>query len=313
MVAHAAGVVVTLLTKHLAPKVQAPPAGLGVRGDATLQTPAFTAATTERKSTSVATNRHSSGTDQHLDMNEEGRRRSERNRIRQTVAAGPPRLPATVATGKGSTSLGGSDDATTNQGGVADQDSERSDTDTVGQRIPLAGPANVPQTIQTGLYELTGDLSWLQTIVQEAVQATVRGAVEAWLTCFVSQPSTRTTQDHLQSPVPDLPPRSLVLWAKESVVIPPNYHRLKSKATLGVFLQSPVDEAWLRHLSDRPSGKMVRCTAESRVTGTLVRQAVREAPSTPGRVAKTSRYPQRQEEQAQYVRPERPSTRETDV
>ncbi|KAM7309523.1 hypothetical protein ISCGN_006530 [Ixodes scapularis] len=37
------GSVVTLLTKHLAPKVQAPPAGLGVRGDATLQTPAFTA------------------------------------------------------------------------------------------------------------------------------------------------------------------------------------------------------------------------------------------------------------------------------
>ncbi|KAG0422423.1 hypothetical protein HPB47_001748 [Ixodes persulcatus] len=36
------GSVVTLLTKHLAPKVQAPPAGLGVRGDATLQTPAFT-------------------------------------------------------------------------------------------------------------------------------------------------------------------------------------------------------------------------------------------------------------------------------
>ncbi|KAM7307545.1 uncharacterized protein ISCGN_011181 [Ixodes scapularis] len=38
------GSVVTLLTKHLAPKVQAPPAGLGVRGDATLQTPAFTGA-----------------------------------------------------------------------------------------------------------------------------------------------------------------------------------------------------------------------------------------------------------------------------
>ncbi|KAM7284796.1 phosphatidylinositol phosphatase PTPRQ [Ixodes scapularis] len=36
------GSLVTLLTKHLAPKVQAPPAGLGVRGDATLQTPAFT-------------------------------------------------------------------------------------------------------------------------------------------------------------------------------------------------------------------------------------------------------------------------------
>ncbi|KAG0420704.1 hypothetical protein HPB47_003339 [Ixodes persulcatus] len=38
------GSVVTLLTKHLAPKVQAPPAGLGVRGDATLQAPAFTGA-----------------------------------------------------------------------------------------------------------------------------------------------------------------------------------------------------------------------------------------------------------------------------
>ncbi|KAG0443657.1 hypothetical protein HPB47_014670 [Ixodes persulcatus] len=36
------GSVVTLLTKHVAPKVQAPPAGLGVPGDATLQTPAFT-------------------------------------------------------------------------------------------------------------------------------------------------------------------------------------------------------------------------------------------------------------------------------
>ncbi|KAM7284692.1 hypothetical protein ISCGN_001786 [Ixodes scapularis] len=36
------GSVVMLLTKHLAPKVQAPPAELGVRGDATLQTPAFT-------------------------------------------------------------------------------------------------------------------------------------------------------------------------------------------------------------------------------------------------------------------------------
>ncbi|KAG0445552.1 hypothetical protein HPB47_014043 [Ixodes persulcatus] len=36
------GSVVTLLTKHLAHKVQVPPAGLTVRGDATLQTPAFT-------------------------------------------------------------------------------------------------------------------------------------------------------------------------------------------------------------------------------------------------------------------------------
>ncbi|KAG0432413.1 hypothetical protein HPB47_020877 [Ixodes persulcatus] len=36
------GSVCTLLTKHLAHKVQAPPARLGVRGDATLQTPAFT-------------------------------------------------------------------------------------------------------------------------------------------------------------------------------------------------------------------------------------------------------------------------------
>ncbi|KAM7290318.1 hypothetical protein ISCGN_026963 [Ixodes scapularis] len=36
------GSVVTLLTKHLALKVQAPPAELGVRGDATLQTPVFT-------------------------------------------------------------------------------------------------------------------------------------------------------------------------------------------------------------------------------------------------------------------------------
>ncbi|KAM7310007.1 hypothetical protein ISCGN_006973 [Ixodes scapularis] len=35
------GSVVTLLIKHLAPKVQAPPAELGVRGDATLQTPVF--------------------------------------------------------------------------------------------------------------------------------------------------------------------------------------------------------------------------------------------------------------------------------
>ncbi|KAM7300464.1 tigger transposable element-derived protein 6 [Ixodes scapularis] len=38
------GSVVTLLTKHQAPKVQAPPAELGVRGDATLRTPAFTGA-----------------------------------------------------------------------------------------------------------------------------------------------------------------------------------------------------------------------------------------------------------------------------
>ncbi|KAG0424860.1 hypothetical protein HPB47_027927 [Ixodes persulcatus] len=94
------------------------------------------AATTERKSTSVATNRHNSGTDQHLDMDEEERRRSERNRTRQTAAAGPPRFPATVATGTGSTSLGGSDEATTSQDGVAGQDSERSDTDTVGQSSP---------------------------------------------------------------------------------------------------------------------------------------------------------------------------------
>ncbi|KAG0431929.1 hypothetical protein HPB47_021321 [Ixodes persulcatus] len=91
------------------------------------------AATTEHKSTPVATNRHSSGTEQHLNRDEEGRRRSERNRTRQTVAAGPPRLPATVPTGEGITSLGGSDDATTSQDGVAGQDSERSDTDTVGQ------------------------------------------------------------------------------------------------------------------------------------------------------------------------------------
>ncbi|KAG0409845.1 hypothetical protein HPB47_013034 [Ixodes persulcatus] len=91
------------------------------------------ATTTERKSTPVATNRHSSGTEQHLDMDEEGRRRSERNRTRQTAAAGPPRLPVTVTTGAGSTSLGGSDDATTSQDGVAGQYSERSDIDTVGQ------------------------------------------------------------------------------------------------------------------------------------------------------------------------------------
>ncbi|KAG0426069.1 hypothetical protein HPB47_026801 [Ixodes persulcatus] len=37
------GSVVMIFTKHLTPKVQVPPAGLGVRGDATLQTPAFTA------------------------------------------------------------------------------------------------------------------------------------------------------------------------------------------------------------------------------------------------------------------------------
>ncbi|KAG0410843.1 hypothetical protein HPB47_012037 [Ixodes persulcatus] len=47
------------------------------------------ATTTERKSTPVATNRHSSGTEQHLDMDEEGRRRSERDRTRQTAACGP--------------------------------------------------------------------------------------------------------------------------------------------------------------------------------------------------------------------------------
>ncbi|KAG0418406.1 hypothetical protein HPB47_004871 [Ixodes persulcatus] len=151
------------------------------------------AATTERKSTSVATNRHSSGTDQHLDMDEEGRRRSERNRTRQTAAAGPRRLPATVATGTGSTSLGGSDDATTSQDGVAGQDSERSDTDTVGQRIPLAGPANVPPTIQTGLYGPTGDLSGLQTIVQEAVQAAVRGVVAGMADLL--RPATQRTHD----------------------------------------------------------------------------------------------------------------------
>ncbi|KAG0433222.1 hypothetical protein HPB47_020131 [Ixodes persulcatus] len=133
--------------------------------------------TAERKSTPVATNRHSSGTDQHLDMDEEGRRQSERNRIRQTAVVGPPRLPATVATGTGSTSLRGSDDATTSQGGVTDQGSERSDTDTVGQRILLAGPASVPPPIQTGLYGPTGDLSGFQTIVKEAVQAAAREAV----------------------------------------------------------------------------------------------------------------------------------------
>ncbi|KAG0417783.1 hypothetical protein HPB47_005362 [Ixodes persulcatus] len=126
-------------------------------------------------------------------MDEEGRRRSERNRTRQTAAAGPPRLPATVATGTGSTSLGGSDDATTSQDGVAGQDSERSDTNTVGQRIPQAGPANVPPTIQTGLYGPTGDLSGLQTIVQEAVQAAVRGAV-AGMTDLL-RPATQHTHD----------------------------------------------------------------------------------------------------------------------
>ncbi|KAG0416383.1 hypothetical protein HPB47_006463 [Ixodes persulcatus] len=91
------------------------------------------ATSTKRKLTSVVTNRHSSGTHQHLDMDDEGRRRSQRNRIRQTAASGPLRLPATVGTGTGSTSLGGSDDATTSQDGVAGQDSERSDTDTVGR------------------------------------------------------------------------------------------------------------------------------------------------------------------------------------
>ncbi|KAG0426410.1 hypothetical protein HPB47_026477 [Ixodes persulcatus] len=151
------------------------------------------AATTEHKSAPVDTNRHSSGTEQHLDMDEEGRRRSERNRTRQTAAAGPPRLPATVATGTGSTSVGGSDDATTSQDGVAGQDSERSDTDTVGQRIPLAGPANVPPTIQTGLYGPTGDLSGLQTIVQEAVQAAVRGAVAGMADLL--RPATQHTHD----------------------------------------------------------------------------------------------------------------------
>ncbi|KAG0417287.1 hypothetical protein HPB47_005732 [Ixodes persulcatus] len=48
------------------------------------------AVTTERKSTPVATNRHSSGTEQHLDMDEEGRRRSERNRTRQTGGGPSP-------------------------------------------------------------------------------------------------------------------------------------------------------------------------------------------------------------------------------
>ncbi|KAG0420990.1 hypothetical protein HPB47_003101 [Ixodes persulcatus] len=104
------------------------------------------AATTERKSIPVATNRHSSGTEQHLDMDEEGRRRSERNRTRQTAAAGPPRLPATVTTGTGSTSLGGSDDATTSLDGVAGQDSKRSDTDTVGRS---SSPPPQPIELQT--------------------------------------------------------------------------------------------------------------------------------------------------------------------
>ncbi|KAG0420355.1 hypothetical protein HPB47_003544 [Ixodes persulcatus] len=57
---------------------------------------------------------------------------------------------------------------------------------------------------------------------------------------------------------------------------PPGQHRLKSKATLRVFRQSPLGEAWQRHLFDRPSGKLVRCTGESRVTETFVREAVRE-------------------------------------
>ncbi|KAG0412969.1 hypothetical protein HPB47_009871 [Ixodes persulcatus] len=223
---------VTVVVRNSVGCIHRPPHGVGVGAFRILicHTILARAATTERKSTSVATNRHSSGTDQHLDMDEEGRRRSERNRTRQTAAAGPPRLPATGATGTGSTSLGGSDDATTSQDGVADQDSERFDTDTVGQRIPLAGPANVPPTIQTGLYGPTGDQSGLQTIVQEAVQAAVRGAVAGMADLL--RPVTQRTHDPRPPaesgklvPVPDLPPRSLVLWAKESVVIPPNYRR----------------------------------------------------------------------------------------
>ncbi|KAM7298376.1 uncharacterized protein ISCGN_018972 [Ixodes scapularis] len=54
------GSVVTQLTKHLAPKVQAPPAGLGVRGDATLQTPAFTGAPCGEKFGRVGRWSHSS-------------------------------------------------------------------------------------------------------------------------------------------------------------------------------------------------------------------------------------------------------------
>ncbi|KAG0440402.1 hypothetical protein HPB47_016300 [Ixodes persulcatus] len=52
------GSVGTLLTKHLAPKVQAPPAGLGVRGDATLQTPAFTGTETFKTLESVVLSSH---------------------------------------------------------------------------------------------------------------------------------------------------------------------------------------------------------------------------------------------------------------
>lgn len=94
------------------------------------------------KLTRVAMNRHSSGTNQSLNMaeaNEERQQRSERNRTRQTAAAGPPRLPAAVSAGTGSTSLGRSNDSTTSQGGVAAQDSERSDT--VGQRTLVADPS----------------------------------------------------------------------------------------------------------------------------------------------------------------------------
>ncbi|KAM7309910.1 uncharacterized protein ISCGN_006893 [Ixodes scapularis] len=55
------GSVVTLLTKHLAPKMQAPPAGLGVRGDATLQTPAFTAQASGQKQPAATAASHDLG------------------------------------------------------------------------------------------------------------------------------------------------------------------------------------------------------------------------------------------------------------
>ncbi|KAM7306514.1 hypothetical protein ISCGN_010217 [Ixodes scapularis] len=60
------GSVVTLLTKHLAPKVQAPPAELGVRGDATLQTPAFTVMNYEKRVRDESRGRRKSRTAKHL-------------------------------------------------------------------------------------------------------------------------------------------------------------------------------------------------------------------------------------------------------
>ncbi|KAG0443299.1 hypothetical protein HPB47_015074 [Ixodes persulcatus] len=159
------------------------------------------ATTTERKSTSVATNRHRSGTDQHLDMDEEGRRRSERNRIRHTAAAGPPDFQQPLQLEQEARALAVA--TTQPRAKMSWQVKIRNASTPTPWRNEYSWQAQQAFRRKSSLGCMDGEMTCLGfgLLYRRLYKSPCEERSRAWLTCFVPHPSTRTTQDHLQSPL----------------------------------------------------------------------------------------------------------------